>query len=241
MSGRVARRAALGGMLGAGLAACTTSKSQISTDGAALPLPQVVVVQTFAVSPDEVELDQGLGAKYEELRKAKAGTPRTQQELEVGHQVASALAEKLVVQIQDMGFYAVHAAAVPADTPVALLIKGQFISIDEGNRTERLVIGLGAGRSDVRVWAQVYEVTATGPNLIDQIEVSAKSGLRPGAAETMGAGAVAGHLLMATAVTAGLSVVSETMGATVVADSDRAASGIAKQLSRLFGQQGWTR
>lgn len=52
-------------------------------------------------------------------------------------------------------------------------------------------------------------------------------------AETMGAGALGGHLLVATAAGAGLSVVSETVGATVVAD------GVAKQLSRLFTQQGW--
>ena len=172
--------------------------------------------------------------------KAKSGLPRSQQELAVGHQVAGALAEKLVIQIQDLGLYTQRSTTVPPGTPVALLVKGQLVSIDEGNRTERLIIGLGAGRSDVRVWTQVYEVTAAGSRLIDQIEVSAKSGLRPGAAETMGVGAVAGHLLTATAVTAGLSVVSETMGATVVADSDRAAGGIAKQLSKLFGQQGWS-
>jgi hypothetical protein len=30
------------------------------------------------------------------------------------------------------------------------------------------------------------------------------------------------------------------MGANVVADADRAAKGIAKQLAGLFAQQGWT-
>jgi hypothetical protein len=58
-------------------------------------------------------------------------------------------------------------------------------------------------------------------------------------AETMGAGAVAGHLLVSAAVSGGLHVVSETMGTNVVADADRSAKGIAKQLAKLFGQQGW--
>jgi hypothetical protein len=122
----------------------------------------------------------------------------------------------------------------------AVLIKGQLISIDEGNRTERVVVGLGAGRSDVRADVQVYEVTAAGRQLVDTVEVNAKSGLTPGMAETMGVGGLTGHLLVATAVSGGLHVVSESIGADVVADADRAAKGIAKQLARLFAEQGWT-
>ena len=55
-----------------------------------------------------------------------------------------------------------------------MLIKGQLISIDEGNRTERVIVGLGAGRSDVRAQVQVYEVTPAGSQLIDTIEVDGK-------------------------------------------------------------------
>ena len=103
-----------------------------------------------------------------------------------------------------------------------------------------MVIGLGAGRSDVRAQVQVYEVTPSGSQLIDTIEVDGKSGLTPGMAETMGAGGLAGHLLASTVVSSGMHVASETMGANVVADADRAAKGIAKQLATLFTQQGWT-
>jgi hypothetical protein len=59
-------------------------------------------------------------------------------------------------------------------------------------------------------------------------------------AETMGVGGLTGHLLVATAVSGGVHVVSEAVGADVVADADRAAKGIAKQLSALFAQEGWT-
>lgn len=89
------------------------------------------------------------------------------------------------------------------------------MSIDEGNRTERVTIGLGAGRSDVRAQVQVYEVTPAGTRLVDTIEVDGKSGLTPGMAESMGVGGLAGHLLVATAVGAGVHVVSESMGTDV--------------------------
>jgi Domain of unknown function (DUF4410) len=223
----------------AALAACTSTQGEVETGDATLPRPQVVIIERFATSPAEVQLDEGLSTEIEQAMKAQAGTSRTEQELQAGRQVADAIADKLVVEIQDMGLSARRGSAVPAGTQNALLIKGQLVSIDEGNRTERVVIGLGAGRSDVRAQARVYEVTATGSRLIDQIEVDGKSGLTPGMAESMGVGGLAGHLLVATAVSGGVHVISESMGADVVADADRAAKGIAKQLATLFTQQGW--
>ncbi len=228
--------AALAGL--AWLAACTSTQSQVETTSEMLPQPQVVIVDTFATSPDEVQLNEGLSTEVEQAIEARRGTSRSEQELQVGHQVADALADKLVVEIRDLGLQAERGNTVPPGQS-GLLIKGQFVSIDEGNRTERLIVGLGAGRSDVRVHTQVYQVTPSGRQLVDQIEVDAKSGLTPGMAETMGVGGLTGHLLVSTVASGGLHVVSESVGANVVADSDRAAKGIAKQLSALFAQEGW--
>jgi hypothetical protein len=221
------------------LAACTSAQSQIETSGQALPRPQIVIVETFAVSPDEVELGEGLSSEIVDAVRAERGTPRTDQERQTGRQVADAITDQLVVEIQDLGLTAQKGGAASSDVQDAVLIKGQLVSIDEGNRTLRLVVGLGAGRSDVESHVQVYQVTPAGNQLIDQIEVDAKSGLTPGMAETMGVGGLTGHLLVSTAVSGGAHVVSESLGANVIADGDRAAKGIAKQLAVLFAQQGW--
>jgi hypothetical protein len=222
------------------LAACTSAQSTMETSDVMLPKPQLVVVDTFAVSPDEVQLDEGLTTEIAQAVRERHGASRTQQEIEAGRQVADAIADKLVVEIQDMGLNAQRGSTVPAGTQNALLIKGQLAAIDEGNRTERVIIGLGAGRSDVRSHVQVYQVTPAGSHLIDTIEVDAKSGLAPGMAETMGAGGLAGHLVAATLISGGVHVADEALGTDVVADADRAAAGIAKQLSALFGREGWT-
>jgi hypothetical protein len=222
------------------LAACTSTQSQTETAGEMLSQPSVVIVETFAVSADEVKLDEGLSTDVEQAIRSDRGTSRAEQEAEAGRQVADAIANKLVVEIRDMGLQAQRGSAVPAGTQNAVLISGQLISIDEGNRTERVIIGLGAGRSDVRAHVQVYEVTPAGRQLIDTIEVDGKSGLTPGMAESMGVGGLTGHLLVATAIGGGLHVVSESVGADVVADADRSAKGIAKQLAKLFAEQGWT-
>ncbi|HLT00716.1 MAG TPA: DUF4410 domain-containing protein [Geminicoccaceae bacterium] len=224
----------------AALAACTSGQSEIQTTER-LARPQMVLVDSFAVSPDEVRLDAGLSAEVEQAAKERRGTSRAEQEKEISRQVADAIADRLVLEIEDIGLEAQRGNALPQGVQNALLITGQVVSIDEGNRTERVIIGLGAGRSDVRVHAQLYELTPAGRQLIDRVEVDGRSGLTPGMAETMGAGALAGHLLVATAAGAGLHVMSETMGADVVADADRAAKGVAKQLAALYAEEGWKR
>jgi hypothetical protein len=223
----------------AALAACTSAQSQIETGGQMLPRPQVVIVETFAVSPDEVQLGEGLSSDIANAVRAEEGTSRTDQERQTGRQVADAITNQLVVEIQDLGLTAQKGGADSSGAQDAVLIKGQLVSIDEGNRTLRVVVGLGAGRGDVESHVQVYQVTPAGNQLIDHIEVDAKSGLTPGMAETMGAGALTGHLLVSAAVSGGAHVVSESLGANVIADGDRAAKGIAKQLAVLFAQQGW--
>lgn len=102
-----------------------------------------------------------------------------------------------------------------------------------------MIIGLGAGRSDVRVQAQVYSDDGGREQLVEQVEVDAKSGMAPGMLETAGAGALTGHLLASVAISGGLHVASEELSTDVVADADRAAKGLAKQLAVFFGQQGW--
>jgi hypothetical protein len=238
----MSRRASGALLLGVALlAGCTQGSSQIETGDAMLLRPQVIIVQDFAVAPGEVQLDPGLSGTVRETVGAAQGSPRTGKEIEVGRQVANALADKLVIEIRDLGFKAERGASLPPGVATGLIISGQFVGVDQGNQTERVALGLGAGRSDVRVRAQVFDVTPQGRRLADEIEVDAKSGLQPGMAETMGMGALTGHLIASTVISGGLQVADESLGASVVADSDRAAKGIAKQLSSFFAEQGWTR
>jgi hypothetical protein len=219
--------------------ACTSTQSQVETGGQMLPRPAVVVVHTFAVSPTEVAVSEGLSSEVERLVGDQNATPRSEQELQAGHQVADAIAHNLVIEIRDLGLPAERGSGLPPGTSDAVLVTGQLVSINEGNEAERVVIGLGAGRSDVRAQVQVFALTPSSSRLIDTIEVDAKSGLTPGMAETMGAGALTGHLLVSSLVSGGVQVATETMSDTVVADADRAAKGIAKQLSSLFTRQDW--
>jgi uncharacterized protein DUF4410 len=200
-----------------------------------LPPPDRVLVYNFAVTPQEIQLD----AVGSAITRTFDGTADSQQEQQVGHAVANALAKRLVSDIQDMGLYAERASGPVPPTGVDVLILGQLVSIDEGNAAERMIIGLGAGRSDVEAHVQVYQSTSGRQIAIESMSGTAKSSLMPGAAETMGVGALTGHLLVSAAITAGSQVANQTLSANVDSEAGRLADKVSDQLKSLFIQQGW--
>jgi hypothetical protein len=223
------------------LAGCApTNVQQTSENTGQLPRPDRILVYDFAVSPDEVRLDEGLG---EELRQRYEpylnGSPRTAQELKIGHTVAYVVADELVKKIQSDGLWAERAMGYPTYRGNTLLIKGQFLTINEGNRAERVVIGFGAGRTDVQANVQVYEMTAEGEQAVETLEGNAESGAKPGMAEMMGIGALTHHLLTSTVVSGTLAAVSEVKFNTVEDDGRRLADKIAADLGQYFVSQGW--
>ena len=202
-----------------------------------LPRPDRVLVYDFAVTPGEVRLDRGLSA---ELAQAAKGDPRSVEELETGRKVADVLAEHLVRHIRDLGLPAQRASGAHPTQGTNLLIEGQILSIDEGNRTARVVIGLGAGRSDVETAIQVIDASPQGEQVVESFRTKAKSGRKPGMTETMGVGAAAGNLAASAVASTVLAGASETFGANVEADARRTAKEVAKKLGDFFVEQGWT-
>jgi hypothetical protein len=204
-----------------------------------LPQPQRILVYNFAVSPDEVKIDQGVPAQLQGFVNGPQ-TPRTADELKVGRAVSDALAKKLAAQIRKLGYPADRAAGTPPfGGENVLAIEGHIISVDEGNRAERVVVGLGVGRSDVKTITRIFDVQPSGRRLVEEFNTDAKSGFKPGMAETEGASAIAGHWAVGLVVGAGLNVASETFSANVEADADRTAKDIAKQLNTYFQSKGW--
>jgi hypothetical protein len=205
-----------------------------------LPRPDLILVYDFAVSPDEVTLDSGLSPDLMQKYQRYKGTSRTAEEIKVGHKVANRLAEELVDKIRSYGLQAERGFGLPHGKGKVLMVKGQLLSIDEGNRTERVTIGLGAGRTSVQANVQVYELTPQGMQKVDTLRGTAKSGSKPGMAEMMGIGAIAGHLLASTVVSGAVATTSEMTSATVEADGKRLGDKIAQDLAKFFIDQGWT-
>lgn len=216
--------------------ACTTVQQQAMYTGS-LPRPEQIIVFDFAVTPDEVTVDSGLSARA--ARGISGKTTDEKQDADA-RKVATVLSKKLVKRISDMGLPAVHESdPAIAGSAVNLLVRGSFVSVDEGDRGERIAVGLGLGKSKVVIEVELVDWVGEGERVVDRFKVTAKSGNNPGAAETMGAGAIAGHLLVSTAVTAGVQTASETFGSNIEADTARAAKNAAKLMKDFFVRQGW--
>jgi hypothetical protein len=216
-------------------ACARTSVQDVQVMASGLPKPSMVLVYPFAASGGVVTLSGGLISRAME---AAESTPEALQREQVARQVTQVLAEKLVKRIQDLGLPAeLGSAAAPAGIST-LSIEGQILSIDEGNPTRRMIIGLGAGSSEVRTLVQVYATTSDGRRLVEDFYTTVKSSRKPGMAETMGAGAAAGRVAESAAVSVGVTALT-AHSQTVEGDAEAAAKAIAKQLSSFFFQQGW--
>jgi hypothetical protein len=212
-----------------------TSVDSLDVKAAGLPRPQLIVVHDFGASASAVALDSAIGARVMEALK---GNQEIQDHLKVGEAVAQVLTENLVREIGNLGFPAVAAAnATPVAGPT-LQIEGQFVTVDEGNRMRRAVIGFGAGASEVRTMVQVFETTSEGRRLVEDFYTTAKSSRKPGFGPMAGAGAAVGRAATSAAVSGGVGAAT-AHSQTVEGDARNTADEIVKVLKKFFAEQGW--
>ena len=114
-------------------------------------------------------------------------------EREVGRKVANALSENLVTELSKYEILCKRATAPPSPQDNVLLLQGRFMSVDEGNATQRMVIGFGMGRSVVQAHGLVYQLIPQGQKLLGQFETEVKSGGKPGIGPMVGLGGSGRH------------------------------------------------
>jgi hypothetical protein len=181
--------------------------------------PERILVYDFAVSPEDAK--------------------PTEEEAKVGRNVADILAAELVKAIGELGIPAErarHGSRVPNGM---LAIEGQFVHIDEGSRALRMLIGFGAGASEIRTLVDVYMGGPRGKTLVEEFKTKAESSKKPGFGVGMGAGAVVGAISAAGAAAGGAAGGVFESKASIEADARRTAKEVARHLAVLFARQDW--
>jgi hypothetical protein len=217
---------------------CRATTQNVATYADQLPKPQLIVVHDFTSNPGEVRLQSGLIGRVTEEMRAAQGTPVAAQEAKLQDEVTRAMTAQLVQEIAKLGLPVTSAeSAGPVAGPV-VTVEGQFLTIDEGNRARRLLIGLGAGASHVRTAVQVFQTNGGQQRLVEDFYTNANSSRKPGLAVMGGAGAAVGA---ATAVTAGVGAGTTVIAGKQDAESDakEAAVAVTKELAKFFAKQGW--
>ena len=115
-----------------------------------------------------------------------------------------------------------------------------MLSVDEGNRTQRTMVGLGRGMSSVEATAQVYLLDSRAPpRLLESFTARADSGYTPGMAETLGVGAAAGRLATSAAVGGVGHAALEGSRADDVGEARRLGRSLGDRVRQYLAAQGW--
>ena len=223
------------------LAACGSSHVEPKGPGVAMrgTRPDRIVVQDFTVEPNAVTLDSGIGPR---LARAVGGGNTASQQSETANKVVRKLSDTLVEQLNTTGIATSPGRTQSELAPgyTTLIVSGKVVSINEGNRTRRNVVGLGVGASKVTAEVDVYLQTPNAaPQLMQSFNADSESGKKPGLI-VAGAGAAAGNAATAAAVGVGSSVAGEKFGASPEDNAARMGKQIAETLKNtLFTDQGW--
>jgi hypothetical protein len=230
-SGRKLAGAALIAAFCLSCAGTEVTKAQDRVGGQPLPRPPVLLVYTFAVSPEDVVVDT-FGPSF--LPGSGSQDERTKR----GREVAEALATSMVAKTREKGI-AVERANPSAEPPLdAIVVKGQFLTVDEGDRTGRMTIGFGTGGSKLRVRVQAYQAGEWGLVRLRQAEAETTPSKKPGMAVPVAGGAAMGTAAASAVVSGGMNIVTEARGG-LEGDADDLAKLFAERVEAFYRQQGW--
>ena len=217
-----------------GCASSEVTARRQSTGATDMTRPARIIVHDFAATPADIPRDSAI-AGYFQRRK----TPQTAEQVALGRQLGKRVADNLVKEILAMGMPAEKAGGGQARKVGNGVIMGEFVSIDEGSRLKRMLIGFGAGASELKTLVEAYKVDAGGLVPVGSAEVTAAGGKMPGMLVPVIGGAAAGRAATSAAVSGGLNVAKEIGPESIESAAKRTAEEIAKVLRDAFKKRGW--
>jgi hypothetical protein len=204
-------------------------------DRKSLADPTQILVYDFAVSPSEVSADSAAASR---LQGAGDDPNENAQRTQLEHQIAAVVAEELVEELQDLDLPARRwRGPAPQGTGV-YTIEGQFVTVDEGNAAARMIIGFGAGGTEIKTLVQAYVVEPQGKRLLGEATVSSESSSAPGLAATLPVGAAVSGIATAAAIQTGVGMVRE-LNTDVREGAEDTAKAIVELMEPRMEQMGW--
>ena len=220
------------------LAGCASTDAEVTKSRAGdtrLPYPSQILVYDFAISPSEVSPDSVAAGR---LSSAEDDPSESAEREYLERQVAAIVAEDVASELRELGLPATRwRGAPPAGTNI-YAIEGQFLTIDEGSALKRMIIGFGAGGTEVRTLVQAYYISGGRKSLLGEAEVSAESSNKPGLAATLPVGAAVSGIATAASIQTGVGVISE-MNTDVQKGAEDTAEAIVELLKPRMEDQGW--
>ncbi len=216
---------------GFGCASAGVTETRQYAEESEVAKPSVVLVYDFSTTAADVMVDT-------RGPKIIGGDGTHAEKDELSRQVAKALSESLVEQLGERGIQARRADAGTLPPLNALLVKGRFLTMDEGDRTSRVVVGFGAGSSELRIVVEVFQATASGVRPLSEAQAEASGSKMPGLAIPVAGGAAAGTAAVSATISGVMNVTREARGG-LEADAARLAEKIADRAKAFYERRGW--
>ena len=199
-----------------------------------LPRPSHIWVYDFAATPADVPRSSDFADP-----NYRPPLPQTSEEIAAGRQAGAQVAAALVEEIRALGLPAEPASRQTKPQINDIVLRGYFVSIDEGSATKRVAIGFGSGSSKLTTAVEGYQMTAQGLRKLGSGTVDAGGSKTPGAGLGI-VGLIATGNPVGLVVSGGMKVYGEASGSSKIEGRAKAtAKEIADVLKQRFQEQGW--
>jgi hypothetical protein len=203
-------------------------------EGEPLARPDRIIVHDFTANPADVPPNSAFAAE-----QAVASTPPTAEQIAMTDKLGAEVARRLVAKLGNAGLPAVQASSQPDAQNEDIVIRGYFVSADEGSAAKRVLVGFGSGDAELMTAVEGYQMTSEGLRLLGSGEVRSGGGHMPGVVLPLA-------VMAATANPIGLVVggtvklAGEATGSdTIEGAAERTADEIAEQLIEAAKKHGW--
>jgi len=118
-----------------------------------------VYVRDFLFDSQNLKPDEGLlGRREGPVGRLLQGLKPSEDPAAKARELVTLLSNTIVSELNNAGIRASRlepGALTPQD---GLLVGGEFLEVDEGNRMRRAIVGFGAGSEEVKVQVEVYDL-----------------------------------------------------------------------------------
>jgi len=228
------------------VATCARTKHVDDTEasGAATHTkPDRILVYDFAASATDLPPDSELAKLYQ-----SSGEPKSDEEVQLGRHLGELTAVYLTKALNKRDIPAINASTGALPKVGDGIIRGQFVTVEKGSRTTRMLVGFGFGKAELKTLVEAYQVTTDGLVTLGSTKVETAGGQLPGILVPVGAGVAAGALgagvaassTATSAAVSGASNAAQEFGPeSVEAAAERTAEAIAKIVKEEWKKRGW--
>jgi hypothetical protein len=207
------------------LAAKVKVTSLQSYSGSPLPKPDKILIYDLVADSSEVQVDAS-----QKIRPRHLITGDEKPEA-IAHKAQSIFSAELQKKLAKAGLPIEHVAADTAPSNNSLVIQGSFLSLQQGMKTERVVVGMGTGSAAIQTKIDVRLKTPAEVILLSQFQTETTKAKNIGGAVPVAAG-------LNPAAVAAKSTIADRKK-TLNAYASKTADASAAEILKAMASQGW--